>query len=179
MSISPERLENAFKAFNDDPSGSNQVAIEYALERDDEWRASHPDGGKNMPDDDVEPELPSCVKYEKHINGKFYYFTDSQLIIPECLDASDLRLVANHKEWRERQKQREEAKPELSEVDKILISLGKLSREDRLRIAQSVNIYVQDYEAAAHARDLRADKPLSVAIDTLINVLKAQRSEAE
>jgi hypothetical protein len=134
----------------------------------------------------TEPVFPKGVDYLGNVHPGFYQ--DSRGDFVKHLHTAGwgseiLALVVEHKrwlEWKDHQRTREQeaAKVPAIDAEAILSALGKLPRDELLRIAQAVNVYVQDYETAEKARRLRVDDIAKTVFDLFMEARQeSQRKE--
>ncbi len=150
MSISPERIENAWKWFLEHyttaPTGQ---CIGFMLEADDEFRATHPDPTckQSLPVDDKEPALPKGVWMATPINGgECYCYSasncDSVVFMDDSWPIEAIDAVIKHKYWRSRQRSKP-APVEVTDDPAYLAAISvlkqsELSELDQYKIACAI-----------------------------------------
>ncbi len=95
MSISPERLANACKIYREQTNHqifAHDIVLREILEADDAFRAANPD----VPES--EPELPEGMEFKRD-----HYFLENGATTFGKWSSRDLRLIADHIDWRTHQ----------------------------------------------------------------------------
>jgi hypothetical protein len=133
---------------------------------------------------DAEPMLPYGIRFYDVPSGESYYKreSDGHWIGEKMMLVEELSAIACHMRWRKRQRERlkkiEATTPgKKPTTDEIISALKDLGREDRLRIAQAINVYVQDYESALRAQNLRQGACMDRLIASLSEALHPQGNE--
>jgi hypothetical protein len=105
MSISPDRIINACDW---KPWSERAELVEQILLADDLFRAAHQPAA---PGTDEEPKLPEGVTVEdddNHFHEFYLYRKNGDKMMRKEWTPADLRAVANHIEWKDRQRTREQ-----------------------------------------------------------------------
>lgn len=114
MTISNIRLAKAWDTFEENFRVPLSTRIQKVLEADDAFRASEPKECVNARASDDEPELPSGVTCDSKAHPTYNHDYKSHLYICHWSPA-ELRVIADHMEWKSRSAEREAAVPAFTE----------------------------------------------------------------
>lgn len=164
MSISPEGYDNAEKAWFDSAHASdNPAIIRDILMADDIFTGRSKSPPTPPPMTEVEPELPAGVifkpdamawRYQKQNVGDTYAWNTFD---SNAFTASDLRAIADHMDWRQNQRTREQEAAKVTdtmceEAEKVFAHYGaqensmSISYRERIRRAIQAALEAQRKE---------------------------------
>ncbi len=156
MTVSPERLNNAYEAYADDHSTKSTCRIASVLLADDAYRAAHPEPSEG----EGEPTLPEGVfKTESFYRISGLPHGNEDCWIRDWVKPETLESIAKHMHYHERQKQ---AKPAVTDamVDAAMNRWFVRSPKDQIDYVKlkENGYYVNEMRAAIQAA-LEARKP--------------------